>query len=103
LDCGLKILSRKVKGRLVVLKVQVPVAGRLTTKGSGLRAVRRTLKRPVIATVKVPLSKAGAKRLRQRRGAHRKLALQISLKLTPARGTPKVGGTREAASKLVFR
>ncbi len=102
-DCGLKILSRRIKGRVVTLRVQIPVAGRLTARGRGLRAVTRILKRPVIATVKIPLSRNGAKRLRMLRRAHHRLALRVSLKLTPAHGAPKPGGTTKAAAKLVLR
>jgi hypothetical protein len=45
-DCPnvLKILSHKVKGRKVTLKVSVPGAGRLTASGRGLTKVRKTVK-----------------------------------------------------------
>ncbi len=101
-DCGLKVISASVRKHIATLKVQIPVPGALRLRGSGLHTVHRVLKRPVIATVRVPLSRHGRTRLAQRRRAHQRLALHIGLKLTAAKGGPKLTGASTATKRVVF-
>ncbi len=60
----LKLLSHKIKGRKVTLKVSVPAAGRLTASGRGLSKVRKTVKAK--GTVTVVLKAKGRKKLKSK-------------------------------------
>jgi len=101
-DCGLKIISASIRRHTATLKVQIPVPGSLRARGSGLHTVHRTLKRPVIATVKVPLSRTGRRHLAQRRRSHHKLVLHVSLQLTATKAGPKLAGASTARKRVVF-
>ena len=63
-DCPtvLKILSHKVKGRKVTLKLSVPGPGRLTVSGRGLTKVRKTVKTK--STVTLTLKAKGRAKLK---------------------------------------
>ena len=60
----LKILSHRVKGRKVTLKISVPGAGRLTAAGRGLTKVRKTVKAK--STVTLTLNAKGRGKLRSK-------------------------------------
>lgn len=65
-DCpnALKVLSHKVRGRKVILKVTVPSAGRLTASGHGLTKVRKTVKAK--STITITLKAKGSKKLKSK-------------------------------------
>ncbi len=75
----IRIISRKVRGDAVTTVVQVPAAGRLTLRGSGVRAVSEQADRAERVTLRTVLTKAGVASLRKHR--HRlKLRLELSFK-----------------------
>jgi hypothetical protein len=61
---ALKVLSHKVKGRKVTLKVSVPAAGRITASGPGLTKVRKTVKAK--STVTLTLKAKGRGKLKSK-------------------------------------
>lgn len=65
-DCpnALKVLSHKVKGRRVILKVSVPSAGQLTASGHGLTKVRKTVRAK--STVTLTLKAKGRRKLKSK-------------------------------------
>jgi hypothetical protein len=69
----LKILSHRVRGRIVTLVVQVPAAGNLALGGSGVRSVRRETARAERVTLRTVLTRAGASALRK----HHRLTVRL--------------------------
>jgi hypothetical protein len=61
---ALKVLSHRVRGRKVVLKVSVPSAGRLTASGRGLTKARKTVKAK--GTVTLTLKAKGRGKLKSK-------------------------------------
>jgi hypothetical protein len=78
----LKILSRRLVGNKLVLKIRTYAAGRLTAGGRNLRAVARKLRRAQTITIKVPLSHTGVSALRH----HRLRKLTVKVGLVPSSG-----------------
>jgi hypothetical protein len=61
---SLKVLSHRVKGRKVILKISVPSAGRLTASGRGVTQARKTIK--ARSTVTLTLKAKGRKKLKSK-------------------------------------
>jgi hypothetical protein len=77
----LKVLSARVKGAVATLVVQVPRAGTLTARGTGLRKLSRKVTRAGKVTVKLRLSSSGRALRARRQRAHRKLKVPVTLRL----------------------
>jgi hypothetical protein len=91
--CGVRIVSRRVRGHTLVLKVRVPAAGRVTVKAKGLRKRSRRVKKATTITLKLPLTSAGLASLHR----HRPLRVKVRVSFAPS----KKGETRSAASTSV--
>jgi hypothetical protein len=96
--CGVRILSRRVKGHKLILKVRTLGGGLITVKGKGLRTVSRRVRRSSTVTLKVALSSAGLRALRSH--PHSGLSVSVHVGFKPTRK----GATGSAAStKVKFR
>jgi hypothetical protein len=97
-DCGVKILSAKVKGRTATLKVRVPGAGRVTFTGKGLKKATRKATKAGTFTFKVKLAKSGAARLKALERKKKKLSVKLSASFKPTKGA-----SSKATRKLIFK
>jgi hypothetical protein len=76
--CPVKIVSHRVVGHTLVLKVQAFAAGRISVKGGkNLRTVYKRLGKASTVTIKVPLTRRGAKALRGGKGRRLKLRVRV--------------------------
>jgi hypothetical protein len=91
--CGVRILSRRVRGHKLVIKVRTPAAGRLTVKAKGLRARSRRVSKAATVTFKLALTRAGLSAL------HRHHPLRIKVRVSFAPRSRSEG--RSAASTTV--
>ncbi len=66
-SCKIKLLSKKIKKRHLVVRVQVFTAGRVSVTSPGLHTTYRKVGGPGIVTIKVPLSNKGKRKLAARR------------------------------------
>ena len=89
----LRILRARVRGSRVVLTVKVPRAGRLVASGKNLRRTSVRVPRARTVTMKVKLSKSGAKRRHRLHRAHKRLKVHVRLRL----------GTLVASRFVTFR
>jgi hypothetical protein len=80
----IKILSRRLKGHTIILRVSVPGAGSLSAAGRYLRAVHRTVRKRSTVTLRVKLSRHGLRRLR-----HHRLRVRVKVKFL-AKGTHEI-------------
>ena len=62
-SCKIKLLSHRVKGRKLILRVKVFTAGRISVKSPGLRTTFRKVGGPGVYTLKVPVSLKGRRSL----------------------------------------
>jgi hypothetical protein len=91
-----KILSRKIVGHTLLLKIQTFVAGRIAAKGKYLKRASRKLRKPTTTTLKLKLTGAGVSTLHK----HHPLKIRVSVTLTP----PKRGERGASAStKVAFK
>jgi hypothetical protein len=74
-SCPVRIVSHRVVGHTLVLKVQAFAAGRIGVKGKGLRTVSKRLGKASTVTIKVTLSKGGLGTL------HRRHRLKLRVKV----------------------
>jgi len=74
-SCKIKLLSHKIKGHKLILRVQVFTAGRLSVKSPGLHTTFRKVGGPGVVTIKVPVSIKGKRTLASGR------ALQVKLRV----------------------
>ncbi|HSZ14161.1 MAG TPA: hypothetical protein VK790_09005 [Solirubrobacteraceae bacterium] len=88
----LRVVSRRVRGDVVTVVVQVPAAGRLVLAGSGVKRVSEQLDRPELVTLHTAVTKTELASLR----AHRR---RVSVTLHAA--FTAVGGSSSAASTTV--
>jgi hypothetical protein len=80
--CPLTVLGHRIsKGRMLI-KILAPSPGRLTVSGQGLRKVTRKIAALGVKTVSVPLTKAGLKRFRAAKRAHRHVGMRTRLSFT---------------------
>ncbi len=94
--CGIRILSRRVRGHRLILRLRTLVAGRVTVRGKDLRSLRRSFAKAKTFTVEVPLSRAGLQAL----GRHRRLRVSVDVAFTPRqRGL----ATSSASTAATFR
>jgi hypothetical protein len=78
-SCPVRIVSHRVVGHTLVLKVQSFAAGRISVKGSGLRTVYKRLAKASTVTIKIPLSRGGLRMLRR----HHRLKLRVKVDFVP--------------------
>ncbi len=90
-SCGVRILSHRVRGHKLILKLRTLGGGLVTVKAKGLRSVSRRVSRSTTLTFKIPLTGGGVSALRR----HRRHGLKINVHVgfTPA----KKGAFRSAA------
>ncbi|HEX5851925.1 MAG TPA: hypothetical protein VFY36_02415 [Solirubrobacteraceae bacterium] len=81
--CAVRILSRRVRGHRLILKVRTRGGGLLTAKGKGLRGASKRVHKSATVTFKLPLSRAGLRALH--RHPHRALRVSVRVGFTPAR------------------
>jgi hypothetical protein len=89
----LKILSRKVKGDVVTLVVQVPAAGKLLVSGRGVKKLSRQVKKAQRLTLRVVATKAEASSLHKHR---RRVSLELEASFTPVSGPSSATSTKVA-------
>jgi hypothetical protein len=82
----IKIISRKVKGKVATIVLQVPAAGRLMLSGKGVKSTVRNVLGAQRITLKVKLAKAGITSL-HRHHNHLKVQLKASFKPTNGAGS----------------
>ncbi len=98
-NCPVIVSSARIlRGGRALLAIKVPVGGRLTVTGSGLRGYKRTLRRAGTAHVVVSLSKLGTRRLQVARGRGRVLKLTATARLVPTRAR-NAAGVKNTISK----
>jgi hypothetical protein len=76
----IKVLSHRVRGKVVTVVVQVPAAGKLALDGTGVALVRRETAKAERVTLRTVLTKAGVTSLRRHHRLRVKLA--VSFKIT---------------------
>ena len=95
--CPVQILSHKVVGHRLVVRVKTFAPGRLSLKGKNLRAPRyKQLARAKIATFTVPLSRRGLAALAR----HRKLKIGVRIGFVPR---AKTEGVSSASAAVTFK
>ena len=69
-SCKIKLLSHRVRGHFLLVRVKAFTAGRISVSSPGLHTTYRRIKGPAVVTVKVPLSKRGRSTLASGRQLH---------------------------------
>ena len=91
--CGVRILSYRVAGHKLIIKVRT-LGGRLITlKGKGLHSASRRVSKSATVTFKLPLTRSGLRALRR----HHRLKVGVRVSFRPAR----TGGSVSAAFATV--
>jgi len=84
--CGVRILSHRVRGHELILRLRTLVAGRTTVTGKHLKTRKRSYAKAKTFTVKIPLSRSGLRALRR----HKRLKLAVHVTFVPKQpGLPK--------------
>ncbi len=91
--CGVRILSRRVRGHKLILVLRTLGGGLITVKGNGLRGASRRVKRSATVTFKLPLTRGGLRALRR----HHRLKVTVRAGFRPS----QKGALRSAASTSV--
>jgi hypothetical protein len=78
-SCPVQIVSHRVVGHKLVLKVKTFAAGRLSVKNANLKTVLRRLSKASTTTLKVPISRGGLRALDR----HRKLKVRVRVGFVP--------------------
>jgi hypothetical protein len=78
-NCGVRIVSHRVVGHKLVLRIKAFAAGRISVKGKNLRTVFKRLGKAATTTVKVPLARGGLRALHGRR----RLKLHVRVGFVP--------------------
>jgi hypothetical protein len=85
--CGITVLSHRIKGMRAILKLLVPVAGRVSVSGHDIRGARRRVAKAGTLTLSIPLSGRGRAALHSSRHGHRRLRVKLRLTLVPSSKT----------------
>jgi hypothetical protein len=93
--CGVRILSHRVRGHRLILRVRTLGGGLLTVKARGLRSAFRRVRKSSTVTFKLALSQGGLRALRGH--PHRSLKVAVRVGFKPARR----GALLSAASTTV--
>jgi hypothetical protein len=80
--CGVRILSRRVRGHELIVRIRTLTAGRVSMGGRDLRTVRRRLRKASTFTLRTSLSSRGRRALRRRH--HRGLRVRVRVAFAPA-------------------
>jgi hypothetical protein len=81
--CGVRILSKRIRGHRLILKVRTLGGGLLTVSGKGLHGSARRVKKSSTVTFKLALSKHSLQLLRRR--PHHALKVTVHVGFKPAR------------------
>jgi hypothetical protein len=81
--CGVRILSHRVVGHKLIIKVRTLGAGLIKLKGTGLPTVSRRVSKSATVTFKLPLTRGGLKALSKAHRKHRKLKINVRVAFTP--------------------
>ncbi len=95
-SCPVRIVRHRVRGHVLILKVQAFAAGRISVKGKGLHTVHKRLTKASTFTIKIPLSRAGLRTLRR----HPRLKLRVKVGFVPK---SRSESTSSAAVTVRFR
>jgi len=82
-SCGVRILSHRVVGHKLIIKVRTLGAGLIKLKGTGLPTVSRRVSKSSTVTFKLSLTRGGLKALSKARRKHRKLKINVRVAFTP--------------------
>jgi hypothetical protein len=82
-SCGVRILSHRVVGHKLIIKVRTLGAGLIKLKGTGLPTVSRRVSKSATVTFKLSLTRGGLKALSKARRKHRKLKINVRVAFTP--------------------
>ncbi len=91
--CGVRILSRRVRGHKLILVLRTLGGGLITVKGNRLRGASRRVKRSATVTFKLALTRGGLRSLRR----HHRLKVTVRVGFRPS----QKGALRSAASTSV--
>jgi hypothetical protein len=78
-SCKIRLLSEKVRGHKLIVRVQVFTAGRLSVTSPGLHTTYRKVGGPGIVTIKAPLSNRGRRAL----ASGRQLRIKVRVGFNP--------------------
>jgi hypothetical protein len=78
-SCPVQIVSHKVAGHKLILKVKTFSAGRISVKGKGLRTIFKRVSRATTVTIEVPFSRKGLAALAH----HRRLKIRGRVGFVP--------------------
>jgi hypothetical protein len=92
-SCPVQIVSHRVAGHKLILKVRTFAAGRISVKGKDLRTTSKRIGKASTTTIKIPLSRKGLSKLR---GRH-PLKIRVRVGFVPK----QKGGSVSAASVSV--
>ncbi len=81
--CGVRILSHRVVGHKLIIKVRTLGAGLIKLKGTGLPTVSRRVSKSATVTFKLSLTRGGLKALSKARRKHRKLKISVRVAFAP--------------------
>ncbi len=93
---SLRILSHRVAGHTLILRVRTIAAGRLSAGGKDLHSLARRLRRASTVTLRLPLSHSGVRTLRR----HHRLKIAVHVSFAPTQTGVGRGG---ASVAVVFR
>jgi hypothetical protein len=77
--CSVQILSHRVLGHKLVLKIRTFAAGRVSVRGKNLKTVTRRLRKASTTTLKVSISRGGLRALSR----HRELKVRVRVSFAP--------------------
>jgi hypothetical protein len=97
--CGVTVLSHRTAGAKAILKLLVPVAGRLTVSGHDVRRLTHRSRKAQTITLSVPLSRAGSAALQLSRHRRHRLKLKLRIGLVP----PSRKGASATSVTVSFR
>ncbi len=91
-SCPVQIVSHRIVGHKLVLKVKTFAAGRISIKGKYLKTLHKKLAKATTTTINVPLSRKGLAALAR----HRKLAIKVRVGFVPKTKTEAVSSASVA-------
>ncbi len=95
-NCGVIIVSHRVVGHKLILKVRTFAAGRISVKGNNLPRTFRRIGKASTATLKIPISRGGLRAIR----IHRRLKVRVRVGFLPRqKGVP----SSAASASVTFR
>jgi hypothetical protein len=91
-SCPVQIVSHRIVGHKLVLKVKTFAAGRISIKGKYLKTLHKKLAKATTTTINVPLSRKGLAALAR----HRKLKISVRVGFVPKTKTESVSSASVA-------